>query len=301
MASRVALIAASVSLASSAPPPPALWGQSLLGTPGRSGQGSLNGPVPSTEWAGAAHLVDVKWRWALPRDTASSFFYGGIDASGDVYYSDTGNGAGPTVVYKIRGDTGVTNWKSDQLPRPTYGNFYGNDHLIVGPGRDPGIFVVAGTTYTLADCAWVTRLDAKTGAPTWWINGTGGSGGIEGRGTPLAQHRSVPLGPQRRSGTRSCPATARRSTCTFTTRAWPPSMPPRGGSARSGTSEARGSWPTSRTRRVSSRRRQARWTCSSLRPRETTRPCGPTRGPSSGPLRPPSREPGRGEGGGGRQ
>ena len=170
----IPLLAACAVAASAVPAPDALWGQSLLGSAGHSGQGRLDGPIPSATWPGASHLVDVKWRWYLP-GTRSQFFYGGIDAAGDVFYSDTGNGAGPTSIYKLNGISGETVWRSAPLPRPTYGNFYGNDHFIVGPdtAAGVGVFVVAGTTYTLADCAWTARLDGATGTPTWWINGTG--------------------------------------------------------------------------------------------------------------------------------
>ena len=59
---------------------------------------------------------------------------------------------------------------TDSPPRATYANFYGNDHLLVW--RNETIVVVGGSTYTLADCAWVQCLHAASGGQRWWLNGT---------------------------------------------------------------------------------------------------------------------------------
>lgn len=73
------------------------------------------------------------------------------------------------VVHKLAGADGSLLWSSVSPPLPKYSNFYGNDHLIVS---SDAVFVIAGSTYTLADCAWVERLDAATGQRLWWLNGT---------------------------------------------------------------------------------------------------------------------------------
>ena len=150
--------------------PAALW-PSAFGDSGRSLQGRVAGPRTSAADAvGYSHLLHVAWRWSLPSSGSSSFYYGAIDAAGAVYFLETGNGAAPHVVHKADGATGATLWTSKPPPVPRYGNFDGNDHLVVDGSES--VFVIAGTTVTLADCGWLQALDSADGAQRWWVNGT---------------------------------------------------------------------------------------------------------------------------------
>ncbi len=143
-----------------------------MGNSERSGQAALIGPrLPSPLPTGYNHIMKVRWRWQnTASGSSSTFYYGAIDSAGAIYYLETGNGAMPHVVHKIDPTSGFVLWVSTPPPSPYYANFYGNDHLIVW--KTSLVIVVAGTTYTLADCAWVQALDGATGKQLWWLNGT---------------------------------------------------------------------------------------------------------------------------------
>ena len=90
-----------------------------------------------------------------------------------IYYLRRDNGAGKHVVYKLSGADGSLLWSSQPIAAPRYASFFGEDHLIVGPGAEaPAVFVIAGQTWSLDDCTWVARLDGGTGERQWWLNGT---------------------------------------------------------------------------------------------------------------------------------
>ena len=183
-----------------AEPKPAIWAHSAWGDGGRSGQARVDGPrttasmTNNNNWL--THLVKVRWRWQHSSSSSPSisFYYGAVDASGFIYYLDTGNGAGAHTVYKLDSSTGSLVWTSDPLPVPRYANYYGNEHLIVSPGDNVAdaafIIVVVGTTYTLADCASIARFDSATGNRDWWINGTATvyNSALSGDGSVLYLH-----------------------------------------------------------------------------------------------------------------
>jgi hypothetical protein len=131
----------------------AIWSSASMGDSGRAGQSStINGPRVATLPVGYDHIMQVTWRWNKP-GSVTFFHYGGIDSDGFLFYLETGNGAFPHIVHKISAVTGESVWTSTPPPPARYGDFAGNDHLLVW--QKTAVFVVAGSRYSLPDCGWV--------------------------------------------------------------------------------------------------------------------------------------------------